>query len=58
MKIMHLFPHFSDEQYRLLLSKYKDETMIKAFLGAEISKAVIKEEDFKTIDLLNKEIKL
>lgn len=64
MKVLQLFAHFTDEQYRLLTKEHKDEIMIKIFLTTHLSKAIknecerIKEEDFKTIDLLDKETKL
>lgn len=64
MKVLNLFIHFTDEQYRLLMKEHKDEVMLKTFLGAEISKSVvkeverIKEQDFKSIDILEQTEKL
>lgn len=64
MKVLNQFIHFTDEQYFQLMKEHKDETMIKAFLGVEISKVVmkeverIKEEDFRSIELLSNEEKL
>lgn len=64
MKVLNLFIHFTDEQYRLLMKEHKDEVMLKTFLGAEVSKAIvkeverIKEEEFKSICLLDNEVKL
>lgn len=64
MKVLNQFIHFTDEQYFQLMKEHKDEVMLKTFLVAEVSKTItkeverIKEQDFKSIDILGKAEKL
>lgn len=62
--IIQMFIHFENKDYSILLSKYKDETMVRVFLDTQIKSSIKKEvseiieAEFKAINELDKEAKL
>lgn len=64
MKVIHLFLPCTDEQFYQLMKECKGESNLKEFLCSKLSVIIakeverIKEEDFKSIDILGKETKL
>lgn len=62
--IIQMFIHFENNDYTVLLSKYKDETMVRVFLDTQIKSSIKKEvseiieAEFKTIEALSNQEKL
>lgn len=62
MKVLTLFAHFTDEQYKTLSEKYPSEQSLKIFLSGKLSEEIfIEVEQIKNdriINELSKELKL
>lgn len=62
LKILQLFVPFTSEQYSTVLDKYRDEALVKKFLGDTLEIAIKKEcEEIQTdnaLVILSEEVKL
>ena len=50
MKVLQIFAHFSDEQWKLLVDRYPNEQALKVFLHERLTGEIKKEVDDIKLD--------